>query len=92
VCEGCWREYGSPREINARVLEASRLAEKCDEYGPLHILIDDWNLENDHFPFLRAEAEKVGAKDDLALLDMLAPMSEDERATVLAIREGFIRV
>lgn len=40
--------------------------------GPLHIVLDDYNLEDEHIAFCRAEAERVGDADGVAICDKMA--------------------
>ena len=57
--------------------------------GCLHIVLDDWNLEDDHISFCQKyileSCEHDGATQLLekALVDLLLPLNEDERATSL---------
>ena len=55
MCETCWREYGSPQIINPLIRRAEKLIARVYEHGSvggnLHIVIDDWNIEDEHIKF-----------------------------------------
>ena len=60
MCENCWIEAGSPKIDNERVREAARLANELYEKvspvgGPLHIQLDDYNLDCFNGPTLEEE-------------------------------------
>ena len=75
--------------------------------GNLHNIIDDWNVEDDHIKggleelaaFDRAGVGRPHSFDqpglrevERACLAALAPLSVDERASALAIHDGYLRV
>lgn len=93
MCENCYEEYGSPRIENDRVYAAAAIiASVFDEPGSgcgggLHIVIDDWNLEDRSIEWcqtngLKSNVEKLCAATLLAL-------SLDERASALAIVDEY---
>lgn len=48
MCAGCWEEAGRPV---ADRMETNRLALQVnwvDAYGPLHHIVEDWNVEDEH--------------------------------------------
>lgn len=90
MCEVCWAEYGEPMIINDAVkLAAKLITELYDENsvgGNLHIITDDWNIEDEHIEMYR--------KHDLtpierACLEALAALSVEERASANAISCGY---
>lgn len=87
MCHGCWAQMGEPRIEKPEVRRmAERLAE-CEEFGGLHIIVADWNIDDEAVEFCRdgtsaADAERAVATDLLA-------MTEEERASALAIADGF---
>lgn len=54
MCLNCWEEAGSPTELPENADELIQLikelyaTEKGGTGGPLHIVLDDWNLEDDN--------------------------------------------
>lgn len=54
MCLSCWKEAGSPTELPENVDELIQLikelyaTEMGGAGGPLHIVLDDWNLEDDN--------------------------------------------
>lgn len=76
--------------------------------GNCHIVTDDWNLEDSHIEFCRQQVANGGWPDELTgenynydpaqlaiereLLELMAPMSEAERASALGIWDGFVKL
>ena len=102
MCENCYRGYGSPTIVNEKVLAAVTLVRQVYESscvgGNLHIALDDWNLDDDNLKFCSNEIDKAGnegrdspleLKVERACCDAFMAMSEDERASALAIHDGF---
>lgn len=50
--------------------------------GHLHIVLDDGNVADHHIHFCRAEAEKAGDPEGVALADALLLMSERQRLKI----------
>ncbi len=54
MCDGCWDEYGKPDIVNEKTEAALALvrqvyaAPRGGAGGRLHIVLDDWNLEDEH--------------------------------------------
>lgn len=54
MCEMCWGEYGKPDIVNEKTETALALVHQVYEAigggagGNLHIVLDDWNLEDEH--------------------------------------------
>jgi hypothetical protein len=88
MCSGCWEIYGKPAIVTPAILRAAQLARECDEYGPLHILLEDWNIEDEHFPYLRSEMRSPA---EIELIELMAPMTLEERASVLALEWGLVK-
>lgn len=101
MCLACYEEYGSPKIDNPTVRAAAEAIGKvydfADTGGNLHIAIDDWNLDDDDLDFCGESIAKndvhEAPPDQLAAegycLGLLKAMSEDERASALAIHDGF---
>ena len=103
MCIHCWEKMGSPSIINDKTKEAARLIENVYVYhgagGYGHIVLDDWNLEDDNVEWClgRVEENEWGYdKKELEVtkkcLETLLQMSEEERASALAIYDGFVHV
>lgn len=88
MCEGCYEAYGRPKRITPAVLEAAPLLREADEFGALHIVVSDWNLEDEHIDFCGKQASITSAEQHL--LDILKVMSFAERVTALALAEGYL--
>lgn len=97
MCHGCWQEYGSPAIVNEKTLAAARAIEEVYEWssvgGNLHVVLDDWNIENEHVQFCCDEVQKVSGQleAEKECLTLLAKMNLKERASALAIYEGFVK-
>ena len=56
MCCGCWKEDGAHQIDNALVREIAALHESVDEFGALHIVVDDDNLEDQDLDYCRDNA------------------------------------
>lgn len=103
MCLGCYQEHGSPAIVNNRTKEAARAVARVFERSPaggnLHIVIDDWNLEDSSLDFCRnailtTERDGGGDEESLAVqlecVELLRALSLEERVSALAIQRGFI--
>lgn len=106
MCFFCWREYGSPTEwvpTTRRVVDLiEQLYAHCPTGGPLHAVVDDWNVEGDDIrpgyvipPF----GETPGFPDDYSedvhricdeLAGLMSAMSVPQRMAALAYSEKHI--
>lgn len=99
MCEGCWADYGSPRDVPEDAdqivaqFEDLYSRDHCSTGGPLHVVLDDWNLEDEHLgpwederdpwpPDVMELATKISTR--------LRELPIDQRAAVLALWEGWI--
>lgn len=86
MCTGCWAsvDYAWSDTPAARAM-VERFKD-ADEYGALHIVTGDWNLEDGH---LRWSMEQADATEDEKRLmqDMLA-LTHAERWTVALLSEN----
>lgn len=101
MCYGCWVEYGKPAMDTPQIRAAAALIGEVYEYhgvgGYLHIVIDDWNLEDDHLEYCLQAIEKNewDNEENEALeiqrkcCDALMKLTELERGAALAMHEGF---
>lgn len=99
MCRGCWEEYERPEIDTPAVREASRAIAEVYEFaetgGDLHIVLDDWNLEDHSLAFCREAIEEDSdftfreREVERRCLSLLRALTEDERASALALYEGF---
>lgn len=90
MCTDCWDEMGRPAIDTPKVREAARLVrelyqEHCTG-GPLHIVVDDWNLEDGHVDYC---GERCAPGIERRCYEALKAMNEDERASVLSLEDGW---
>lgn len=101
MCYQCWDEYGKPAHDNAQIRRAVELIEKPYEYSPsggdLHIALDDWNLGDDSLDSCEGfiaenqfELDADGIAVERDCLTALRALTEEGRASALAIQEGLI--
>lgn len=95
MCQDCWREFGSPADQSAEIIEAAELIRKLYEAeptgGPLHAALDDWNIEgpirtDGGYSAQDPPASVVEAVESLA--DLLNRMPVRARASALAHARG----
>lgn len=96
MCEGCYKELGSPDE-RSTALDKVMLAKKLIEAvyslsavgGSLHCQLDDWNLDD---AFFTADSRRsVVGFVDLACFDVLQELTIPQRATALALYDGYLK-
>lgn len=102
MCYGCYEEEDKPTIINEKTLAAAAAVKKIYGYNPvgsnLHIVTDDWNLEDDNVEFCLKQIQtenfwKLTPEELLheeATAKLLLSMSVPERASALALWEGWI--
>lgn len=86
MCISCYQEYGSPTKATPAVMAIIDDLGSADPFGKLHIIVDDWNLDDEDIDFCVNDAS--GTERELAL--RLKALDLHERATAMAIVEGFI--
>lgn len=91
MCIGCWQEYGSPRlstpDVKSAAEKVDAVYEESAVGGNLHIVIDDWNIEDDALDWCRENTEMTTA--EIACYEALRPISYARRASALAMHAGF---
>lgn len=107
MCQGCWEKYGSPRIVNEKTKAAAELISGVYDHGAcgggLHIVVDDWNLDDASVDFcgdlvegpgypreFHAGAEQIEA--ERACLRALKDMTVIERASALALYDGYFGI
>ena len=91
MCYGCYEEYGEPQIDTPQVREAAArinaVFDECLTGGNWHVVIDDWNLEDDCVGSCMEAADLTTAEK--ALGEVLPMLSLDERASALALADGY---
>lgn len=103
MCEECWAKLGNPDVRTPNTFKTVKAIRKlycmpeCGAGGPLHILTDDWNVRDHDIDFCtqsleedRNEFSQEVNNISNEILDLIRPMTVEERYTVLAIESGFI--
>lgn len=92
MCEQCYRVYGSPAPDDAARAAAPIIA-KADNFGALHIAVEDWNLEDDNIAWLAGPENADHPRwndDERAALKALQSLTLAQRAAALALVRGYI--
>ncbi len=97
MCWGCFKEYTDHPVVNERVVAVYRLlANRGDaaDSSLLHIIVADMNVD-DHWLDLSNEHQQRtydrAEEWERAIYDGLAALSEDERATAVAMEWGYLQ-
>lgn len=97
MCITCWEDGGSPTVWNPAVAEVTRLVtdlygmDDCAVGGPLHVVVDDWNLDGPITPYWFGEESAELAEFVTALAAKMTALTVDERLSAMAHHEGFAR-
>lgn len=110
MCYGCWEEMGKPSDVTPEIDRAAALVRRLYDLpegaagGNLHIVTDDWNLEDEHVLWCRDQVVRIASGKveefdftdpqqiavERELIDLLMPMTEAQRGTVLALEAGYL--
>jgi len=101
MCKTCWIGEGSPRELPPNADEIIEAIDhlyslpKCGVGGPLHVELDDMNLDlggrpwepwqSDRYPFA-PEAIEAAQR----ICDLMNPLPVPQRYAVMAKRSGWL--
>jgi hypothetical protein len=91
MCDNCYTLYGRPlpdTEAHDAVPYIRAVADEDEFMGALHIVLDDWNLEDEHLHMCQTNLE---TSTERACATVFARMTVAQRAAALALYEGFIR-
>lgn len=90
MCRSCWHEYGEPIIDTPEVRQAAAIvADLYEEHGSggwLHIVVDDWNLGQEHLVYC---AGVLKTATERRCYEALNALTEEERASALALHDGF---
>lgn len=95
MCKGCWEEAGSPTIMNEKVQEAIELARIVYDTngagGGLHIVLDDFNIEDSDIEWCLEEGirdnDNTDAETERDLAQLLLTMTLEERASAIYHRK-----
>ena len=73
---GCWEDEGRPWLASELAKQWAPAFAAANHFGALHIVVEDWNLDDDDIAFCRASTVDPA---DIALADALQKMSVPER-------------
>lgn len=99
MCEKCWRSYDAPAVWNEDVKKSVGLIKTIYEHepvgNPLHVVLDDWNLEdcfiNDDWSdewLSTVDKEAVSAAREL--IPVFLKLSLEERYSALAYAHDYL--
>ena len=93
MCFGCYEAMGAPLIVNEATIRASELvAEVYEEHpggGSGHIVFDDFNISDEHVRWCIENGSNMD-EQTMKALQSFVPLSEDERASALALFEGWV--
>lgn len=103
MCITCYRDYGSPKVINKKTKALkdviSALYEVHPTGGYLHIVLDDWNLEDGSIEHCindlnanKFDVSKLERRLTRTCADLLMSATVDERASALAMFDRYLVV
>ena len=95
MCEACWDEYGEPNIVNEKTQAALMLVMQVYDAvgggagGNLHIVLDDWNIEDDSIYYCLSGYGERSFDDIPTIIERACggaflDMTIQERASVLA--------
>jgi hypothetical protein len=104
MCESCWVKHGAPVVWNEDIAEAAELVRRLYALepmgGPLHVQLEDMNLDMDMTPMYVIPGNQYGPETPDrysaevheicdAIQEIMEPMTEGWRASVVAHYEGW---
>ena len=89
MCYGCYMKEGAPVLMTDAVKAIAPRIRDADSFGGLHIVVEDWNLEDEDIQWCVDRAEGITESERQLGRDMLA-LSFDERVTAMALADGYI--
>lgn len=93
MCSACWAEAGRPTEVPSSIAEFidlyNQLYEVAPTGGPLHVVLDDWNLDGEISPHpgLDFDDDVYAMCDRISVL--LNAMTMPERYASLAAADEY---
>ena len=101
MCFNCYKELNKPAIINATTVYTAFLIEHLYDSpgggagGNLHIVTDDWNIDDEHLDFCsdlikECETQERRITIEKMIIKNMREMSIEERASALAIYNNYI--
>lgn len=87
MCYGCYEEAGKPLPTEAAKALGVRLRD-INEFGGCHIVVSDWNLDDDNIDFCMTYATTTDAEREV--LTALKALPEDQRYAAMAVADNYI--
>ena len=91
MCLGCYKDWGYPQpEQAAKDIQPLIMAvdDEGGEFGALHIVVGDWNVEDEHIQWCLALPEATKADKSIGAALMLMP--KDQRIAAFALFDGYV--
>lgn len=100
MCYACWEEAGCPvydvADVHLAASAVKELYRFCCVGGHLHIVVDDWNVDDSNLDFCQECIDKNedGQQESILAIEreclkLLRPLTPSERLSALALEEGF---
>lgn len=85
MCYGCYIEYEEepPSDEARKVGEFLKQVPEDLEFGNLHVVVADWNIEDEHLDWCKNNYELT--ENELKTYELLKPLSLNQRAAALAV-------
>lgn len=92
MCDSCYEKYGSPTLETEKVRQAAEAIEELYSMhgagGMMHIVVDDWNLEDDSVEWCgKYMADKKPDACEIRVYELFKRMTVEERASALVFRK-----
>jgi hypothetical protein len=85
MCLGCWEEEDRPFKVTDAVRKWAPVFAETNGWGAMHIVIEDWNLEDGNLEFCRTCEDVTPA--EIELIDAMQAMSWEERWATAILAE-----
>lgn len=101
MCSDCWEAYGRPTDWTPEIANMVRLLRElnrdCPAGGHMHIVTDDYNVEDGDIEYCRAAIQRSSDPFMAATLDLqsqvcsaMSALTPKERIAALAWADGLI--
>jgi hypothetical protein len=87
MCFGCYLEAGSPAPNDEAKAIGIRLRD-VDAFGGCHIVVSDWNLEDDNIDFCIDYPTTTDAEREI--MRALKVLPDDQRYAAMAVADHYI--
>jgi hypothetical protein len=79
MCLSCWEKEGRPWEATDTARLWSEAFAEADPFGPLHVVVDDWNLDDENIQSCLDQTDPEPSEIERDLCLKLLEMTEGER-------------